>query len=498
MSNRWLLLVFFLCAGVMLSQGQVYANGQGGSAGGLTAGEAEAALAAPLPPKPTGRVCCPKPEPKPYKGVFYDNDFSYLDGPSPGPWRLGNNLKQRRLGPSVTLDVGGEYRIRHENAHILSRNNDFLLHRTRIYANAKVDGWFRAYVEGIDAATEFDDVSPRAVDENRFDALNLFGDLKLLDGGRGDLWFRGGRQELLYGAQRLVSPLDWSNTRRTFDGLKTFWRGTDWDIDAWWTRPVPFGQHIANDQTDHNFDHPDQSREFSGVWLTRKNFKNQKIDLFYLRYNEYDPAVPTFDYNTFGLRWEGSHGSWLWEIESCYQFGRVAGLPQSAGCYTFGLGYELSSLPMKPVVWAYYDWASGTKDPSGGTNQTFNQLFPLGHKYFGFMDIVGRQNIEDWNFRVVAKPHEKVKLLLWWHIFHLQQPRDSLYNAGGVPILTDPTGAAGRDVGQELDFDVVFLLTPRCDLLFGYSHLFPGTFIRDTLAGPIGTDFYYGQCRLRF
>jgi hypothetical protein len=31
-------------------------------------------------------------------------------------------------------------------------------------------------------------------------------------------YVRVGRQELLYGSQRLISTLDWANTRRTFQG----------------------------------------------------------------------------------------------------------------------------------------------------------------------------------------------------------------------------------------------------------------------------------------
>ncbi len=439
----------------------------------------------------------PKPAAKPYKGVFYDNDFSYLDAGNRRRY-LSDSAKRRWFGPCIVLDAGGEYRIRHENQHILARTNDVLLHRTRLYADLHVGGWLRAYAEGIDAVSDFDDVPPRPIDENRFDALNLFADVKIVEGQRGSIWFRGGRQELLYGVERLVSPLDWSNTRRTFDGLKLFWEGTEWDVDAWWTRPVPFGQHVAGGQTDHSFDHPDQSQEFAGVWGTWKRLKNHKFDFYYLRLNEYDRTLNTFEYNTFGARWEGAMEAWLWELEGGYQFGEFNALTHSAGFYTCGFGRKFADLPLKPVVWVYYDWASGDRDPTDGRNGTFNQLFPLGHKYFGFMDVVARQNIEDWNFRLTATPHAKVRLLLWWHIFKLQQSRDALYNAAGVAVRRDATGAAGSDVGQEFDLTVKFLLTPRLDVLLGYSHLFSGDFIGNTPGGVAGEDFYYGQCQLRF
>jgi hypothetical protein len=450
----------------------------------------------PVVPRVTYRAKKTSPAPSPYKGVFYDNDFSYLEDPGNEHFYLGDALKRRSVGDFMTVDAGGEYRLRHQSEAILDRRDDFLLHRTRLYLNAEIGERFRVYGEAIDAVTDFDDVLPRTTEENRFDALNLFGDWRLLDAPRGQFWFRGGRQELLYGAQRLLSPLDWSSTRRTFDGFKGMWQGEKWDVDAFWTRPVPFDQHLAGGVTDHNFDHPDQSREFMGVWLTRKDLTNHKLDLYYLRLAEFDPGVD-FDHHTFGGRMEGSLGLWLWEVEGGYQFGDQGALDHRAGFYTIGGGRK-TELPWKPVVWVYYDWASGDGDPTDGVHSTFDQLFPLGHKYLGFMDIVGRQNIEDWNFLVTASPAEKIELALWYHVFKLQQQRDALYNSAGAPIRVDATGAAGSDVGQELDFTIRYVFTPRADLLLGYSRLFPGDFLRATSVGPIGKDFYYGQCTVRF
>lgn len=451
------------------------------------------AEAAPNTPAGSSGAARPKkPRPSPYKGVFYDNDFRYLDDPENTECRLGDAWKRLPLGGMV-LDLGGEYRLRQHNEHIVLRDNNFLLQRTRLYANLEVNPWIRLYGEAIDAASSFEDISPRVIEENRFDALNLFGDVRLCDGDRADLWLRGGRQELLYGAQRLISPLDWANTRRTFDGVKLFSRGEKWDADLFWTRPVPFAQHVSND---HNFDHPDTSQEFLGLYLTRKRLENSTIDLYYLRLAEYD-GRPDFDQSTFGGRCETRHGNWLGEIELGYQLGRFGDRDHSAGFFTVGGGRKLAALPWNTVFWTYFDWASGD-DPDARTHGTFNQLFPLGHKYFGYMDLVGRQNIEDLNFLLTIAPVKKVEFQAWWHIFKLDQARDALYDAGGAVVRVDPTGAAGRDVGEELDLLVNWNLTPRSALQFAYCHLFPGDFLLNTPGGAPGRDFYYTQFTVRF
>ncbi len=479
---------------------------------GLAVGAARAA--APVPPGAGASKTPPAtPAPSPYKPLFYDNDFSYLNDPKTNTFFLGDALKQRQVTSQLLFDAGGEYRLRDHHEHgirgaptvgsdLLGVSDDFLLRRTRTYVNARWGDVFRFYGEMIDAASDFEQHAARVIEENRWDALNLFGDLTLLETSNGKLLGRVGRQEQLFGAERLVSPLDWANTRRTFDGAKLQWRGSKWNTDAFWLRPVPFGQHLRND---HNFDNPDQSQEFMGLYASNHQVKNHTLDAYYLRSAEHNapgtPLVPVnFDVNLFGGRWLGRQGQWLWEVEGGYQFGSYGLTDQSAGFYVLGGGRELHDGKAKPTVWMYYDWASGDRNPNDGNHTTFNQLFPLSHKYFGFMDLVARQNIRDLNTLGTVQLSAKQKLLLWWHLFYLDQSRDALYNAAGVPIRSSPTGAAGRSVGQEIDLLWSVQVNPRCDVLFGYSHFFAGSFVRNTNpAGVSGdADFYYSQWAWKF
>ena len=83
------------------------------------------------------------------------------------------------------------------------QSDNFLLQRTRLFVNAKKGNWLRIYGEAIDATSSWEDFTPRGINENRFDALNLFADVLLHETCEGNYWGRGGRQELLYGNQRL-------------------------------------------------------------------------------------------------------------------------------------------------------------------------------------------------------------------------------------------------------------------------------------------------------
>ena len=420
-----------------------------------------------------------------HKVVFWKNNFDYLDDPAYDDWHVGECLKRHRIGPCSVLDVGGSYRLRYHNEQGIRRlgvtgnDDEFTLHQTRLYGNLEIGRSVRLYAEMIDAVSFDENFPPRGTEENRTDMLNLFGDFLLHEGCRGDVTLRVGREELIYGAQRLVSPLPWGNTRRTFEGGKLVHKYAGWDTQAFWVRPMNVNPL--------RFDTPDQSREFMGIYATHKVDKTTTLDLFFLRFLETDAAG--FDYNTFGCRYEGGRGPWVCEGWLAGQFGEVGGATQSAWAYTLGLGRKFSSIPWKPTLWAYFDFATGDDNGNG-----FHHLFPLGHKYLGFMDLFGRRNLEDINFRLTATPTKKVKLMLWWHIFHLQNRNDVPYNVNLTPFV--PVAGGSSYLGQELDLTLAYKITPRANVLLGYSHFFTGDWYRTNPTPPPSSqdaDFYYVQ-----
>ncbi|MGL4464614.1 MAG: alginate export family protein, partial [Planctomycetia bacterium] len=151
-----------------------------------------------------------------------------------------------------------------------------------------------------------------------------------------------------------------------------------------------------------------------------------------------------------------------------------------AGMATTGVGYNFKDAPMNPSVWLYYDYASGDDAPNLGSFNTFNHLFPFGHFYLGWTDLVGRQNIHDLNVQATLYPTKWITFYTAYHRFHLDEARDALYNPAGAAYRRDPTGAAGTDVGSEMDFIFNFHLTKHTDILAGYSHLWGGEFLDKT------------------
>jgi hypothetical protein len=178
----------------------------------------------------------------------------------------------------------------------------------------------------------------------------------------------------------------------------------------------------------------------------------------------------------------GNVDNFLFDAEGAMQLGSQSGRDVVAGMTTAGLGYNFKDTAWNPTVWAYYDYASGG-GATTGTDHTFNPLFPFGHYYLGWLDLVGRQNIHDLNFHFYLYPNKWITTWLQFHSFGLADRSDALYNAAGIPIRISPNGGAGSHVGEELDLVYNFHLSTHSDILTGYSYLWGGEFLRKT-SGP--------------
>ena len=428
---------------------------------------------------------------------FFDADFRYLDDPNNTQFDWLDPLKRIHPNDNWLLSLGGEFRYRYMdeiNSRLSGKNNMYSLFRERAYADVWYRDRVRAYIEFIGAQADGFSLPPLAIDRNQADIQNLFVEVKVLEVAGEPVDVRVGRQELLYGSQRLISPLDWANTRRTFQGAKIFWHGCDWDIDGFWVKPVIVNPFFL--------DTWDVNQNFSGAWVTWKPKKGTTWDLYVLNLNNASPIFVGsngvkggLDVTTLGTRTAGDiDGRFLWDFEGMVQTGIRSNQEVVAGAYTLSGGYCAKNVPWTPTFWAAWDWASGNQNPgaAGHSYGTFNQLFPFGHYYFGYMDFVGRQNIEDANLQLSFYPARWLTTILQFHNFNLVSPKDALYNAGGAVLRSSPKGTAGRFVGDEIDFVENIHLTTHQDLFLGYSHFFPGTFVQKT-GSPLPADLFYLQ-----
>lgn len=456
---------------------------------------------APEPSAPSdARAVPPRPGPR-YLNLRYDEDFTYLDGP-PGSYTKDffDPIKNMHLADHWRLTLGGELRFQMESETNRAfgatepANDTFQLYRLLMHADLRYRKLVRLFIQGVEAFDEDRDLAPRPLDENQWDLQQLFIDLRFL--GENQPWtLRVGRQELSYGNQRLVSPLDWANTRRRFDGVKILARGKDWDFDVFYVKPV-LVQRKQRDRYDEDFD-------LYGAYATYKRIPRHGIDAYVFAVDHTgDPVNPnnrSGDKSTYTLggRFWGATAGLDYEAEAAGQWGRWAGDSVCAWAVALDAGYTLEH-PRKPRIGAGFDWATGDRNPTDARVETFDPLFPLGHKYFGYLDLVGRQNIIGPNVNASFWPlPDKVQVTAAWHYFWLADASDAWYNAAGTPLRRDPSGRGGRNVGNELDITLSWKLDLHSSLLIGWSHFWDAGFTQAT--GPSeNADLFYVQYAFKF
>ncbi len=460
----------------------------------LGAQDAPPVEAKPAPPRPK------------FLDLRYDEDFSYLedlraqDDSYSADW--SDPLKNINLGDDWRLDIGGEFRLRMEarsNAAFgLSprTQNTQQFYRWLLHFDVRHRDLFRVFAQGIFAHAEDQDTPFNPLFENHGDLQQLFFDLRL--GGEGSPFvLRVGRQELLYGNERLLSPLDWVSTRRRFDAVKLMYASPDWDVDVFYAKPVVIKRKQGDDWNE-DFD-------FWGVYSTFKGWENHGLEFYFFGLDRTEDTLnPNGNFGdqsifTLGSRFFGKTAGFDYEAELAGQWGRWAGDTVQGWSWTLDGGYTWDELACQPRIGAGFDWASGDEEPLDGKVGTFNQLFPLGHKYFGFLDLIGRQNITALNVNMSAWAVPKtVQTRIAFHTFWLNASRDALYNAGGAPVLRDPLGDSGEQVGHELDLTVAWKIDAHSSMLLGYSHFWDSNFIHRLVPGDDDPDFFYVQYQLKF
>ena len=399
----------------------------------------------------------------------------------------------------VWAQFGAQNRTRIEiwrNVGFGDPHNDddaYILNRLLVRADLHLGRRIKTVVEIKSAVLTNRDLpgGRRPSDADDLDFQNAYLELELPSGKNGAIGLRGGRQELLFGHQRLVSPLDWTNTRRTFDAVRGTVRAGSWTLDGLLAQPV----RILKSQINRR----DRGTDLLGVYAVKKSGRTPAMDLYWLVLIRDSATVNGTTgretRHTVGGRLSGGTAKLDYDLEATYQFGTLGTGSISAGMVAADLGLGFPTASASPQLRLGVDVASGDGS-EGGDVETFNQLFPLGHAFLGFIDAVGRQNIVGVNAGVRLRRAPIGQVDMTAHRFWRLSTADALYNATGQ-VERGPGVAAAANVGTEIDLTVRSSLGRHVVTLVGYSRLWPGGFVRQTgAADAIG--FAHGSLQITY
>ena len=386
----------------------------------------------------------------------------------------------------------GDYRARIEGfgggGFADNKDDLYFLNRVRLNLAIKPTPWLTFFAQGQDARVwGKNQVPPVPPFQNTMDLRQAYMEV----GGteKGTFGLRFGRQELVFGDQRLIGHLNWTNTARSFDGVRMTLRHNGYRLDAFASSVVV--------STDGQFDRRAKGNNFHGLYGgIEKLIPNAVIEPYALWRVAPAQAVETggkasLDFKTYGFRWVGKLPSnFDYGIEMPFQYGRVGTDTIGAWAAHYVAGHTVTSLRWKPRVYGEYNFASGDKDPKDGKRGTFDQLYPTGHDKYGMCDQVGWRNIHDLRAGVEMKPQAKWMINATYNNWWLAEAKDGLYSAAGALIARSVAGTAGTHVGQELDGQATYTIGKQTQIGFGMGHIFPGEFLKKATQGKSYTYPY--------
>ncbi len=301
-------------------------------------------------------------------------------------------------------------------------------------------------------------------------------------------FFRVGRQDLKVGpevtypeldwkylkaarlGERLIGSVGWSHEERAADGITLGWDLGDYQLFGFAAQPTSGVFEVENAYRSlHGIVYEGATLAAKrGTWLP-----NTEVTGFGIAYQDTrdldDAGIPhglsLFTFGASGLGvyplGPGKVDLLLW---GALQYGSYGLLNHSAWALLAEAGYQLPDCFLKPWLRFGVNIGSGDGDPTDSEHETFFNMLPTNHLYYGFADQLALQNLINPFVQLRLAPHPMVALNLFAHWFRLQSNDDSRY-AGTGAFNTDTFGfpaAPSRGfthVGRE--YDVVATFTPH-------------------------------------
>lgn len=457
-------------------------------------------------------------EPAPYQSLRYDEDYSYLAEKRNRTGRF-DRLKYiplRRGRENWYFSVGGEARMYYERVgdpdwgNAATDGNGYLLQRYLLHTDWHFGNSARFFFQiGSSVVNDRRGGARPVIDKNDLDVRQAFFDYRIFAAGKNkksfglkNLTIRLGRQEMAFGAQRMISVREGANVRRSFDGARLTANFEQWRVD---------GFAVKETQSRSGFfdDRPTPQTTFWGVYATRpihlpfsQNFladKKISLDVYYLGLDVkravYAAGAGPDIRHSFGARaWSKRGRGFDFDYEAVVQTGSFRGAAVRAWGAGTETGFTFEKALFRPRVGVRLDVASGDRNRGDNRLNSFNQLYPEGY-FFGRLGAVGFVNLYDVHPLAAFHLTRRITVTAESLFFFRQSLKDTVYSLGGFPVRATGTNSRARYTGNQLNFSAEYRLDRHTTVTAYYSRFNAGDFFKEN---PPGKDTDYAAVFLTY
>lgn len=372
----------------------------------------------------------------------------------------------------LSLQIRPRFEIDNKDFKASTNPNTFTLLRSRLGLSFNPTANLTAFFQVQDSRT-FGEEQSTMVNSKNLDVHQAYFIIRDIF----DLPFdiKVGRMELLYGSERFIGPVGWSNIGRAFDGGILTYKNSHFKADLFAIREYEkFNRADSLDQNIYGL--------FTDLYLIR-SYKIQPF-IIWQRIN------PTnyLDRATVGFYVNGNLKNFQHEIDFGYQFGSalIGGRKQNVNALTFSINAAYTfNHSYKPTLGLQFDYASGDDNSVDNDYKAFTTLYPTGHKFYGYMDyFINLQNdtyglgIMDFVGKAALTPLSGLNLSLNFHLFKSSEDYKLFSNS------------TANDFGSELDLIINYKYNEYVSFESGASLFLPGEIFKEKYGKDNSTWFY--------
>ncbi len=295
--------------------------------------------------------------------------------------------------------------------------------------------------------------------------------------------FKLGRQEMMYGDHVVIGNVGFHNIGRTFDAAVVRFLSEHNTSDVFFSKLAESeiaGTGFAGDEL------------FAGLYSSfKKVWGLDELDLYGLYLRDKRAGDPlSFGFGTFGLRLKNKGSALDYRLESNVQ----AGKRQAQKMFAYMADAEMGWRFKESRLGLEYNIASGDDGDASNTFTRYHPLFSTVHKWFGYMDYLGRQNIQSGVLHASHNISEKWNIQADLHSFYRVCNQDFVYALATETRLsgqTTPIATQKKHIGEELDLTLKYKANKHVELEAMGGLFMPGAYLNTSLGSDDLSYFSY-------
>ncbi|WP_350290674.1 alginate export family protein [uncultured Croceitalea sp.] len=381
---------------------------------------------------------------------------------------------------NVYLSIGGQIRPRLE---VFSNrfwegeeDENFYSQRLALHSNLVLGKHIRVFGEFYHGYTSHEE---EFVESDELNVHQAFIEFKFSVSEGDNLSMLFGRQELGFGAGRLVGFREGPNIRRSFDAARFVYAKEKTKLQAFYGKEVRpnFGAF------DNDFSLFDSNASNPSLWGLYSQFKikglNGLNELYYLGFNSnqatFNDVTGEETRHSLGIRRFGRIGKrWRYNTALTYQFGDIG--DSSIGAFNIDTDwhYDLINTAWKISPGLKLEYTSGDENIGDGKINSFSPLF-VNPAFYSLAATITPVNIIAIHPSVGMWPTEKLHLYAEWNFFWRASENDGLYQPPRF-IRRPANGLSERGLGNQLGFQASYEFNRHLSLDLDISYFIAGEF----------------------